>query len=109
MENSLENNIESIVERMVESIVGSIVGSIVETIMGAEDCSGFAEPDCCPFATSLGGAGGPRALPPHAPRWHPARMPNPPPAVWSPRYACDIGAHVFPTSKYEATFRALVA
>ena len=36
-------------------------------------------------------------------------MPNPPPAVWSPRYACDIGAHVFPTAKYAATLRALVA
>jgi acetoin utilization deacetylase AcuC-like enzyme len=36
-------------------------------------------------------------------------MPNRPAAVWSPRYACDIGAHVFPTEKYEATFRALVA
>ena len=30
-------------------------------------------------------------------------------AVWSPRYACDIGAHVFPTAKYEGVFRALVA
>ena len=36
-------------------------------------------------------------------------MPNPPAAVWSPRYACDIGAHVFPTAKYAATYRALVA
>ena len=32
-----------------------------------------------------------------------------PAAVWSPRYACDIGAHVFPTAKYEATYQALVA
>jgi acetoin utilization deacetylase AcuC-like enzyme len=31
------------------------------------------------------------------------------PVVWSPRYACDIGAHVFPTAKFEATYRALVA
>jgi len=30
------------------------------------------------------------------------------PAVWSPRYGCDIGAHVFPTGKYEAVYRALV-
>lgn len=29
--------------------------------------------------------------------------------VWSARYGCDIGAHVFPTEKYEATYRALVA
>ena len=35
-------------------------------------------------------------------------MPNRVVAVWSPRYACDIGAHVFPTSKYEAVHRALV-
>ena len=32
-----------------------------------------------------------------------------PAAVWSPRYACDIGAHVFPTAKYAGVFRALVA
>src|SRR5437762_6745249 len=30
-------------------------------------------------------------------------------AVWSPRYGCDIGTHVFPTAKYEAVYRALVA
>jgi acetoin utilization deacetylase AcuC-like enzyme len=29
-------------------------------------------------------------------------------AVWSPRYACDIGTHVFPTDKFEAVHRALV-
>jgi len=29
--------------------------------------------------------------------------------VWSPRYGCDIGTHVFPTAKYEAVYRALVA
>ena len=32
-----------------------------------------------------------------------------PTAVWSPRYGCDIGTHVFPTEKYEAVHRALVA
>ncbi|HEY6193695.1 MAG TPA: histone deacetylase [Candidatus Eisenbacteria bacterium] len=32
-----------------------------------------------------------------------------PAAVWSPRYTCDIGAHVFPTAKYAATLHALVA
>src|SRR5689334_7367616 len=37
------------------------------------------------------------------------RMPERVPAVWSPRYGCDIGAHVFPTAKFEATYRALVA
>jgi acetoin utilization deacetylase AcuC-like enzyme len=31
------------------------------------------------------------------------------PVVWSARYACDIGAHVFPTAKFEATYRSLVA
>jgi acetoin utilization deacetylase AcuC-like enzyme len=36
-------------------------------------------------------------------------MPDRVPAVWSARYACDIGAHVFPTAKFEATYRALVA
>ena len=36
-------------------------------------------------------------------------MPERIPVVWSPKYACDIGAHVFPTEKYEATYRALVA
>jgi acetoin utilization deacetylase AcuC-like enzyme len=36
-------------------------------------------------------------------------MPERVPAVWSPRYGCDIGAHVFPTAKFEATYRALVA
>lgn len=30
-------------------------------------------------------------------------------AVWSPRYACDIGSHVFPTDKFDAVHRALVA
>jgi acetoin utilization deacetylase AcuC-like enzyme len=30
-------------------------------------------------------------------------------AVWSPRYACDIGAHVFPTAKYGEVFRTLAA
>jgi acetoin utilization deacetylase AcuC-like enzyme len=30
-------------------------------------------------------------------------------AVWSPRYACDIGPHVFPTTKYEGVFRLLAA
>jgi acetoin utilization deacetylase AcuC-like enzyme len=29
--------------------------------------------------------------------------------VWSPRYACDIGAHVFPTDKFAGVYRALVA
>ncbi len=29
--------------------------------------------------------------------------------IWSPRYACDIGTHVFPTAKYEGVIRALVA
>ena len=48
-------------------------------------------------------------LQPHGPRWHPAGMSNPAPAVWSPRYACDIGPHVFPTAKYAGVFRALVA
>jgi acetoin utilization deacetylase AcuC-like enzyme len=37
-----------------------------------------------------------------------ARMSNPPAAVWSPRYGCDIGTHVFPTDKYEAVHRSLV-
>jgi len=36
-------------------------------------------------------------------------MPNRAAAVWSPRYGCDIGAHVFPTEKYEAVHRSLVA
>ncbi len=36
-------------------------------------------------------------------------MTSRPAAVWSPRYACDIGAHVFPTAKYAATLQALVA
>lgn len=36
-------------------------------------------------------------------------MPDCAAAVWSPRYACDIGTHVFPTEKYEAVYRALVA
>ena len=31
------------------------------------------------------------------------------PVVWSARYGCDIGTHVFPTEKFEATYRALVA
>jgi len=35
-------------------------------------------------------------------------MSNPPAAVWSPRYGCDIGTHVFPTDKYVAVYRALV-
>ncbi len=35
-------------------------------------------------------------------------MPHPPAAVWSPRYGCDIGSHVFPTEKYAAVHRALV-
>ena len=30
------------------------------------------------------------------------------PLVWSAQYGCDIGAHVFPTEKFEATYRALV-
>jgi acetoin utilization deacetylase AcuC-like enzyme len=30
-------------------------------------------------------------------------------AVWSPRYACDIGAHVFPTAKYGEVYRTLAA
>jgi acetoin utilization deacetylase AcuC-like enzyme len=29
--------------------------------------------------------------------------------VWSSRYGCDIGTHVFPTAKYAAVARALVA
>lgn len=29
------------------------------------------------------------------------------PVVWSARYGCDIGTHVFPTAKFEATYRAL--
>jgi acetoin utilization deacetylase AcuC-like enzyme len=29
--------------------------------------------------------------------------------VWSPRYGCDIGTHVFPTEKYAAVHAALVA
>lgn len=36
-------------------------------------------------------------------------MTSPHRLVWSPRYACDIGAHVFPTSKYEAVRDALVS
>jgi acetoin utilization deacetylase AcuC-like enzyme len=28
--------------------------------------------------------------------------------VWSPRYGCDIGTHVFPTAKYAAVARSLV-
>lgn len=36
-------------------------------------------------------------------------MPNPSAAVWSPCYGCDIGTHVFPTTKYEAVYRDLVA
>ncbi len=36
-------------------------------------------------------------------------MPHPPAAVWSPVYGCDIGTHVFPTEKYAAVHRALVA
>ncbi len=35
-------------------------------------------------------------------------MPSPTPVVWSPRYGCDIGTHVFPTAKYAAVARALV-
>jgi acetoin utilization deacetylase AcuC-like enzyme len=35
----------------------------------------------------------------------PARIP----VVWSARYGCDIGTHVFPTAKFEATFRALAS
>jgi acetoin utilization deacetylase AcuC-like enzyme len=35
-------------------------------------------------------------------------MPNHAAAVWSPRYGCDIGAHVFPTAKYAGVFHALV-
>jgi acetoin utilization deacetylase AcuC-like enzyme len=31
------------------------------------------------------------------------------PLVWSAQYGCDIGAHVFPTEKFEATYRALIA
>jgi acetoin utilization deacetylase AcuC-like enzyme len=30
------------------------------------------------------------------------------PLVWSAQYGCDIGEHVFPTEKFEATYRALV-
>jgi acetoin utilization deacetylase AcuC-like enzyme len=30
-------------------------------------------------------------------------------AVWSPRYACDIGTHVFPTAKFGAVVQALIA
>jgi len=30
------------------------------------------------------------------------------PLVWSAQYGCDIGAHVFPTEKFEATYRTLV-
>jgi acetoin utilization deacetylase AcuC-like enzyme len=33
---------------------------------------------------------------------------KPPAVVWSARYACDIGAHVFPTAKFAAVHRALV-
>jgi acetoin utilization deacetylase AcuC-like enzyme len=36
-------------------------------------------------------------------------MPDRVPVVWSARYGCDIGTHVFPTAKFEATYRALVA
>ena len=36
-------------------------------------------------------------------------MSAPPPVVWSSRYGCDIGTHVFPTDKYEAVARALLA
>lgn len=36
-------------------------------------------------------------------------MPPPSSAVWSPRYGCDIGTHVFPTEKYALVHAALVA
>ncbi len=36
-------------------------------------------------------------------------MPERHAAVWSPRYACDIGAHVFPTAKYAGVVAALIA
>ena len=36
-------------------------------------------------------------------------MPDRVPVVWSARYGCDIGMHVFPTEKFEATYRALIA
>jgi acetoin utilization deacetylase AcuC-like enzyme len=36
-------------------------------------------------------------------------MSSPPAVVWSPRYGCDIGTHVFPTEKYERVARALLA
>jgi len=36
-------------------------------------------------------------------------MPDRAPVVWSVAYGCDIGTHVFPTEKYEATYRALIA
>jgi acetoin utilization deacetylase AcuC-like enzyme len=35
-------------------------------------------------------------------------MSEPLPLVWSPRYACDIGTHVFPTAKYEAVIATLI-
>ncbi|MEQ1832327.1 MAG: histone deacetylase [Candidatus Eisenbacteria bacterium] len=31
------------------------------------------------------------------------------PLVWSPRYGCDIGTHVFPTAKYRGVIAALVS
>ena len=49
-----------------------------------------------------------RALAGCGPRWQSPDMNERVPAVWSPRYGCDIGAHVFPTEKYEAVYRALV-
>ncbi len=36
-------------------------------------------------------------------------MPGPHAVIWSPRYACDIGTHVFPTAKYEGVVAALIA
>src|SRR5262249_5957054 len=60
--------------------------------------AGHAKPECSSCAP----------LPGARRRWQAPAMPRRVAAVWSPRYACDIGAHVFPTEKYAAVRRALV-
>src|SRR5438477_471546 len=87
-------------------------GGVAGGIFGG-DCSGSAPRAGCGVVTGRGprasATGHGHAIATCWARWHPARMTRRPAAVWSPRYACDIGAHVFPTAKYAATLRALVA
>src|ERR1051325_1896983 len=113
-----------------EGVEGGRDGGVARGMVGG-DCSGSAPRDGFAVVTGRGPLSAPRqraartrrasaSRPPasrHAPRavamprarWHPARMTRRPGAVWSPRYTCDIGAHVFPTAKYAATLHALVA